>query len=93
MILIKAIVSLIFLVVGLVLSLLCIFDEFTWLFLVGAIVAFVFSYNLWPSKKRGKRNFDNPFYDVAELLVDLPCELFFFVLRLFGRIFKFDFDF
>lgn len=85
-------VSLVFLIIGFVLSFLCVFDEFSLLFLVGAVVAFVVSYNLWPSKKRGKRDFNHPFYDIAELLVDLPCGLFFFVLRLFGRIFKFDFD-
>ncbi len=61
---------------------------FDWKALVFAITAFLLAYFFWPSKKRGQRDDDNPWLDALELVIELPVELFLWVIRLFTRLFK-----
>lgn len=55
------------------------------LFGIGA-AGFVLAYLLWPSKRRGQRHQDNPFWDILEILVELPVELLLWFGRLLGRL-------
>ena len=54
--------------------------------LVG-ITCFVFAYFIWPSKTRGQRIEDNVFLDILEFVIELPVELFLWIIRFIGRIF------
>ncbi len=58
---------------------------FQWINLIGCIICFVSAYFIWPSKTRAQ---DNAFLDILEFIIELPVELFLWIIRLFGRAFS-----
>jgi len=63
-------------------------SEFQWINLIGCIICFVSAYFIWPSKTRGHRVQDNAFLDILEFIIELPVEMFFWIVRLFSRAFS-----
>jgi hypothetical protein len=59
----------------------------TWLLLIAALICFVASYSIWPSKRRGERKSDNSVLDLIEFIIEFPVELFLWVFRLVARLF------
>jgi hypothetical protein len=67
---------------------------FQWDSLLGCIICFILAYFIWPSKTRGQRVQDNAFLDTVEFIIEVPVELFLWLIRLFCRPFnKSDGDF
>jgi hypothetical protein len=86
----KEILSVLLFVASIVLSAHVISNEFSWLYLALVVTGFVSAYLIWPSKKRGKRNDENLFLDLLEIIIELPVELLLWLFRLFGRFFRTD---
>ena len=63
-------------------------DDLLWPNLLGFIICFLLAYFIWPSKARGQRVQDNAFLDILEFIIELPVELFLWLIRLFGRLFS-----
>ena len=56
--------------------------------LITALSCYVIAYILWPSKKRGYREETNAFLNILEFIIEFPIEIFMWLCRLFGRIFR-----
>ena len=97
--LLRALIAISFFATGTYLTIEIIADTYTPIFLIGSFGAFLLAYLTWPSKKRGKREDDHIAFDILELIIELPVEIFLWLLRLLGRFFKssgdsgFDIDF
>ena len=52
------------------------------------IACFVIVSFCWPSKVRSTKARENKFLDALECMIELPIELFLWILRVIGRIFK-----
>lgn len=55
-----------------------------------ALLGYVLAYFLWPSRRSGQRRDSNVVLDVLEIIVELPVEVFLWLLRLLGRLFTRD---
>lgn len=53
-----------------------------------AALGFVLAYWLWPSRRRGQRQDQHYWLDLLEILVELPVNLLFWLLRLLARPFR-----
>lgn len=58
---------------------------FSWVDGGGAALCFVLAYLVWPSKRHGARQGDSPLVDVLEFVIELPVEVFLWLIRLFVR--------
>ena len=65
-----------------------IFGEFHWGNLLGGVACFVIAYVVWPSRKQGHREQENFLLDILEFVIELPVEIFMWLFRLLGRIFR-----
>ncbi len=61
-------------------------DGFEWPMLVATVLSFIAAYIIWPSKSKGQRHDDGRVADIVEILIEFPIDLFFWVIRLFGRM-------
>ena len=64
------------------------FNEFIWTSFFGGMICYVIAYFMWPSKKRGQREKESPFLDILEFVIELPVEIFMWILRFFSRVFR-----
>lgn len=55
-----------------------------WPCLIGMVVCWVLAYWLWPRN----REWDSPWLDVLELVIELPVNAVLWLLRLLGRLFR-----
>jgi Flp pilus assembly protein TadB len=55
-----------------------------WVGLLGMVLGFLLAYWLWPRR----REVDSAWFDVLELLVELPVNALLGLLRLLGRFFR-----
>lgn len=60
---------------------------FEWPVFFATLFSFIAAYIIWPSKRKGQRSDDGRFADKIELLIELPIEFFFWIVRIFGRLF------
>lgn len=63
-------------------------ENFEWYLVLVAVVCFVSAYIIWPSRRRGDRQKENIFLEVLEFVVELPVDIFLWLLRFFGRLFR-----
>ena len=75
-------------IIGMVLLLSVGFSGFNWFELFFCITCLGLAYFIWPSKKRGQRESDNLFLDILEIIIELPVDIFTWLLRLLSRIFR-----
>ena len=61
---------------------------FDWTYLFAGFVFYLFTYLVWPSKKRGKRVSESAIIDKLELIVEFPIELIIWLLRILGGLFR-----
>ena len=61
-------------------------NEFSWKYCIGCLLLFIFSYLIWPSKRRGKREDDYVFLDMLEFFIEIPMEIIFWIFRIVARI-------
>lgn len=61
-------------------------DGFEWAMLAATAFSFIAAYIIWPSKRLGQRHDDGRIADIFEVLIEFPIELFFWIIRLFGRM-------
>lgn len=83
----KELIAMLIFVAGSVL-IFSVFDQFHWGNFWGGISCFVVAYYIWPSRKRGYREQENTFLDIVELVIELPVEIFLWIFRSSGRIFR-----
>ena len=57
-----------------------------WQDLLAALLFYLFAYLVWPSKKRGSRETENPMLDMLEYVVEFPIEVIIWFFRLLGRL-------
>lgn len=57
-----------------------------WQDLLAALLFYLFAYLVWPSKKRGSRETENPILDMLEYVVEFPIEVIIWFFRLLGRL-------
>lgn len=62
-------------------------DIFEWSSLFFVTLCFVLAYSIWPSKRKGQREHGGWIADLFEVLIELPIDLFLWVIRLPGRLF------
>jgi len=84
---VRELLAVIIFIVGAVL-IISIFGEMHWESLLGGITCFVIAYFVWPSRKRGHREQESSFLDILEFVIELPVEIFIWMVRLLGRIFR-----
>jgi len=65
-----------------------IIGDLHWERFLGGVTCFVIAYFTWPSRKRGHRKQGHSFLDVLEFVIELPIEIFIWVFRLLGRMFR-----
>jgi len=75
-------------IIGAVLLTSTISDVFNWFEFIGGITFLVLAYFTWPSKKRGQRQSDNLLLDIVEFVIELPFEVFGWLFRFLGRMFR-----
>jgi len=63
-------------------------SNYDWTLLFFAVLAFLFSYFIWPSRRRGKREEEHAWLDFIEIIIELPVEIGLWIFRLFTRMFK-----
>lgn len=54
-----------------------------WVQIISVAACFIFSYLIWPSKRKGQRNNNNYFWDWFELILELPFQILKGVLKIF----------
>jgi hypothetical protein len=60
---------------------------FDWSAFFAMVLCFVLAYLIWPSKRRGQRDEGAYIADILEWMIELPIDVFLWILRLFGRLF------
>lgn len=63
-------------------------DGFAWVTFCILFLCFWLAWWVWPSRRKGQRQDDNSVADFVELFIELPFEMFLWLLRLVGRLFK-----
>lgn len=84
----KQFLAIICFIIGVVFLSSMIFDVLSWLEFIGGMVCLVLAYFTWPSKKRGQRQSDNFLLDMLEFVIELPFEVFGWLFRFLGRMFR-----
>lgn len=64
----------------------CIFNGFSWGLLILALICFIAAYFIWPSRRRGHRDDDYWWLDLAELLIEAPILLVRFIVKLITHL-------
>lgn len=64
----------------------CIFVSFSAKLILLALVCFIAAYFIWPSRRRGHREDDYWWLDLAELLIEAPVLLVRFIVRVITHI-------
>ncbi|MFT5760811.1 MAG: putative membrane protein [Alteromonadaceae bacterium] len=82
----REIIAVLAFVVGCVLLADLVSNGFNWTNLFIVVLCFVGAYIIWPSKKKGQRDDGNSFIDILEVLIELPVEIFLWLLKIIGRI-------
>ena len=54
--------------------------------MLATILCFIFAYIIWPSKRKGQRHDYGLIAEIFEVLIEFPIELFFWIIRLLGRM-------
>ncbi|MCP5206976.1 MAG: hypothetical protein H7A01_07225 [Hahellaceae bacterium] len=88
MIALRECLSTLIFIVGIFATVSLISESFSWGLLLGAMFCFVIAYLMWPSKKRGQRETEHWFLDIAEFVIELPVEIMLRILRFIGQLFK-----
>ena len=65
-----------------------IYSGFNLFSILCGIACFVVASFCWPSKVRSDIARENTFLDALEFMIELPIEIFLWLLRVLGRIFK-----
>lgn len=86
--LLRALIAISFFAVGVYLTIEVIVDTYNTIYLLGSLGLFLLAYLTWPSKKRGQRDDGHWCFDILELFVELPIEIFLWLFRLLGRFIK-----
>ena len=79
-------VAVLFFIMGSMLIVFLFANAFSWANLLIGLSAYVASYFIWPSKRRGKRDNDSPVLDIIELVIEFPVELVVWFFRIIGRV-------
>ena len=83
----SGVIAVVIFIIGIcVLLKLCI-DPFELTLLVVAISFLLLAYFIWPSKKTNQRE-DNIYWDVIEIIIELPLEIFIWLFRILVRVFR-----
>jgi hypothetical protein len=87
----RGIIAIVIFIIGICLLLKLCVDPFELTLLVVAIICLLLAYFIWPSKKTNQRE-DNIYWDVLEIVIELPLEIFIWLFRILVRVFhKADF--
>lgn len=73
-------------IISVVLVFSCIFNSFSWGLLILALLCFIAAYFIWPSRRRGHREDDYWWLDLAELLIEAPILLVRFIVKLITHL-------
>ncbi len=82
----RAIIAVVIFIIGIYLLLKLCVNPFEWTLLIVVITCFLLAYFIWPSKKNNQRE-DNIYWDVLEIIIELPFEIFIWIFRIVARIF------
>ena len=61
-------------------------DHFQWPIVMATVLCFILAYGIWPSKRKGQRRDDSRMADILEIFIELPIEMFLWVIRILGRL-------
>lgn len=87
----RGVIAIVIFIIGICLLLKLYVDPFELLLLVAALICLLLAYFIWPSKKNSQRE-DNIYWDVIEIVIELPLEIFIWLFRILIRVFhKADF--
>jgi hypothetical protein len=80
----RAVIAIVLFAVGVYFIVDMIMFGFSWSLLIFSLVAFLLVHPIWPPKHDG----DNCWYDIFELLVDLPYQSMAMIVRGLGKLFR-----